>query len=328
MEKLTAIVRQFKDKTVVVVGDLILDQFVRGSVERLSPEAPVPVILVGKDENRLGGAGNVAANVRALGGRPVPIGVVGHDASGEKIQSEMERLGISTGGLLMDMGLPTTTKTRIIAGHQQVCRVDRERPFTMSEEMYNKAAIFFRSQLKVADAVVVSDYGKGFISARLLSAILSAAEKAGKIVAVDPKNLDYSAYGPSTVLTPNKREAEHASGVAIRDEKSLRQAAEVILKKAGARHLLVTRGEEGMSLFSENGFHRHIPTFAREVYDVTGAGDTAIAALTLSLCAGADPESAAVLANYAAGVVVGKLGTACVFPGELVHAMKGAMADD
>ena len=249
------------------------------------------------------------------------MGVINNDPAGEKIQHEMERLTLPNTGLMLDLGRPTIVKSRIIASHQQVCRVDRESLQPMSMELFKKAHQFIQKYLARTQALLVSDYGKGFINQRLLSNILPMAQRAGKIVSVDPKNRDFAMYRPATILTPNKKEAEAAAGIPIHDEASLKKAAEAILEGTKVENLLITRGEEGMSLFRPTGYSRHIPAFAREVFDVTGAGDTVIATLTLAMCAGANPEEAAILANSAAGIVVGKLGTASVTPDELIQAI-------
>ncbi|MBN2430477.1 MAG: D-glycero-beta-D-manno-heptose-7-phosphate kinase [Acidobacteria bacterium] len=321
-DKLIELIKDFSNRRVLVMGDLILDRFVWGGVSRISPEAPVPVVVVSREEVRLGGAGNVAANIRALGGSPLLVGVISNDEAGEKIEQEMERLAMKTSGLLLDLGRPTTMKTRIIAGHQQVCRVDQEARAPMSEELFDKAGNCLDINLAETDALLVSDYGKGFINRKLLVDVLPKAKKMGKIVAVDPKFQDYRIYSPCTILTPNKKESEFASRLRIRNEQSLKQAAERILKKTQADNLLITRGEDGMSLFRPTGYSRHIPTSAREVFDVTGAGDTVIACMTLAMSAGANPEEAAILANFAAGIVVGKLGTASVTPAELIQVIR------
>jgi rfaE bifunctional protein kinase chain/domain len=320
-ERLTGLVRSFRAHRVLVIGDIILDRFIWGDVERISPEAPVPVVVVRREEARLGGAGNVAVNIQALSGNPILVGVVSNDPAGEKIQHELDRLQLPNTGLMLDLGRPTIVKTRVIAAHQQVCRVDRETLQPMSMELFKKAHQFIQKYLAKVGGLLISDYGKGFINQRLLTNVLPMAQRAGKIVAVDPKSPNFSIYRPATILTPNKKEAEAAAGIPIRDDASLKQAAEAILKSTMVENLLITRGEEGMSLFRPTGYSRHIPTFAREVFDVTGAGDTVIATLTLAMCAGANPEEAAILANHAAGIVVGKLGTAAVTPEELIQAI-------
>lgn len=321
-DRLVSLVKAFRNGRVLVLGDLILDQFIWGDVERISPEAPVPVVLVRREETRLGGAGNVAGNIKALGGHPLVVGVISNDSAGEKLQQAMEHMELPIAGLLVDLSRPTTVKTRIIAAHQQVCRVDHESNQVMSPELLRKAVHYIQKHLAEVDGVLVSDYGKGFINQRLLGAILPLAQKQGKVVAIDPKFQDYSIYQSATVMTPNKKECEFASGITIRDDLTLKQAAEIILQKTHAENLLITRGEAGMSLFRPTGYSRHIPTFAQEVFDVTGAGDTVIASLCLGLCAGGNPEEAAVIANYAAGIVVGKLGTATVKPEELIQAIR------
>lgn len=310
-------IRSFRGKRVLVIGDIILDHFIRGAVDRISPEAPVPVVAMRSEEYHLGGAGNVAANIRALGGVPVLLGVIGNDPSGERVVQEMERLKLSSGGVLIDLGKPTITKTRIIAGHQQVCRVDREVTQPMSVELFKKVVLFVQNHLEEVEAVLVSDYGKGLINEKLLAAVLPTAQRAGRLVAVDPKSRDFSMYTPATLLTPNKKEAAAAAGIEVRDDRTLRQAAEAVLKTTHAENLVITLGEEGLALFRASGFHRRFPTVAREVFDVTGAGDTVIAVMTLAMAAGVNVEDAAVLANHAAGIVVGKLGTAVVQPEEL-----------
>jgi len=321
-ERLIGIVRACRNRKIMVLGDIILDQFIWGDVERISPEAPVPVVVVRREEFRIGGAGNVAANIKALGGEPLMVGVINTDTSGERIQHEMERLKLSSTGLLIDVGRPTVVKTRIIAAHQQVCRVDRESPAPMSMELFRKAHRFLQTVLPRTEAILVSDYGKGLVNQRLLSNVLPMAQKAGTIVAIDPKFQNFSIYRPATILTPNLKESEFASGVRITDDKTLRQAADIILKKTRAENLLITRGEGGMTLFRPTGYSRHIPTAAREVYDVTGAGDTVIGTLTLAMSTGANPEESAILANIAAGLVVAKLGTATVTPDEMVQAIR------
>ena len=282
----------------------------------------MPVVLVQREEMRLGGAGNVASNLHYLGGTPLFVGVISTDTAGEQIERVMQNLKIGTAGLIIDLGRPTTMKTRIIAAHQQVCRVDREANVEMSPELFKKAIRFLETQLQTADVLLVSDYGKGFVSRKLLGTVLPMAEEMGKIIAIDPKFQDYSIYSPCTVLTPNKKESEFASGIQIRDPKSLKMAADRILERTQAENLLITRGEEGMTLFRPTGYFRDIPTFAQEVFDVTGAGDTVIATLSLALAAGGNPEEAAILSNLAAGIVVGQLGTASVTPDELIQAIR------
>jgi rfaE bifunctional protein kinase chain/domain len=321
-DTLSSAVRKFRGKRILVIGDLMLDRFVWGSVNRISPEAPVPVVEIGKETTCLGGAANVAANIRSLGGIPVPVGVIGDDFEGRRLRHEFRIVGSPVSGLLVDRGRATSVKTRIIAHHQQVCRTDREDRSPLSAMMLRRLAARFRKTLPSCAAVVVSDYAKGLISPSLLRDVLPAARAAGKIVCVDPKLKDLGLYRPATVITPNTLEAERASGVTISSRRDLLRAGRKILRSLRVEYLLITRGEEGMALFQGGSSVTHIPTVAREVFDVTGAGDTVISTLALGLVAGLPILQAAVLANIAAGIVVGKLGTATITPDELLERIR------
>src|SRR5213594_2600628 len=294
------ILARFPGKTVLVIGDIMLDEFIWGKVRRISPEAPVPVVEVTEETYRLGGSGNVAANILALGGKPIPIGIVGQDTSG-----------------LVRNDRPTTLKTRIIAHSQQVVRADRESKQPVSSDVPAEVVARFLRHLPSASAVIVSDYNKGVVSAKVLSGILPQARSAAVPVFVDPKIEHADYYRPITIITPNQREAELLTGTSISDEASLKQAGHKLLEKFGCEYALITRGEDGMSLFDAVNSH-HLPTFAREVFDVTGAGDTVIATLCLAYAAGASIEECATLANHAAGIVVGKVGTATLCRSELL----------
>jgi len=300
----------------------MLDRFIWGSVSRISPEAPVPVVEIRKESTCLGGAANVATNIRSLGGTPVPFGILGNDFEGNRLREEFRRLGSPLGGLFVEKGRPTSIKTRIIAHHQQVCRTDREDRSPIPAPLQSRIADRFRAALPSVDAVIVSDYAKGLITASLLKQVLPLAKSARKIVCIDPKLRDFSVYRPATIITPNAAEAEHASGIAISGTQDLIRAGKKILRQSGIEHLLITRGEEGMALFESNSRVTHIPTVAQEVFDVTGAGDTVISTLALSLVSGLSMLAAAVLSNIAAGIVVGKLGTASATPDELTAAIR------
>jgi len=321
-EDLIRSIRNFRGKRILVVGDLMLDRFIWGSVSRISPEAPVPVVEIRKESTCLGGAANVATNIRSLGGTPVPLGILGDDFEGKRLREEFRRLGSPLGGLIVEKGRPTSIKTRIIAHHQQVCRTDREDRSPIPASLQSRIADRFRAALPSVDAVVVSESAKGLITAPLLKQILPLAKAARKIVCIDPKLRDFSVYRPATIITPNAAEAEHASGVAISGTQDLIRAGKKILRQSGIEHLLITRGEEGMALFESNSRVTHIPTVAQEVFDVTGAGDTVISTLALSLVSGLSMLAAAVLSNIAAGIVVGKLGTASATPDELTAAIR------
>ncbi len=317
-ETLIAAVRRFPSKRILVVGDLMLDRFIWGSVSRISPEAPVPIVEIRTETTCLGGAANVAANVRSLGATPVALGIVGRDSAGQQLREILEGMGAPVYGLVVDPARSTTVKTRIIAHHQQVCRTDREDRTPPTPATHKRVVARFLRHLSGLDAVVVSDYSKGLITPQLLKETLPAAKSAGKIICVDPKMRDLAAYRPATVITPNTAEAERAADMAITDRRSLQRAGRKILDEARMEHLLITRGEEGMALFEGGGRVTYIPTVAREVFDVTGAGDTVISTLALGLAAGLGILESAIIANIAAGIVVGKLGTASVTPDELI----------
>lgn len=317
-ERAKTLIDGFADKRIVVLGDVMLDEFVWGRVRRISPEAPVPVVEVERQTLAIGGAGNVVSNLAALGASPVMLGVVGDDDDAERLKSKLRAIDVETSALVRDPSRPTTLKTRIIAHNQQVVRADRESRKPVSDEIEDQIIALFCREMEKADALVVSDYNKGLLTESLLARVLAAARSRSLTVCVDPKARNFSRYQPLTIITPNTQEAAEAAGIAIEDEESLIEAGRRILAGIDCRAALITRGEEGMSLFTSGGEMTHIPTVAREVYDVTGAGDTVIATLAVALAAGASFAEAAVLANHAAGVVVGKLGTAAVARDELM----------
>lgn len=295
--------------SILVVGDLILDEFIWGRVDRISPEAPVPVVEVTHESVRLGGAANVAVNLASLGARPLLVGAVGADETGARFLREIERMELDSTGVLKDVARSTTVKTRIIAHQQQVCRTDRESRGVGDPAVPRQLRELFEARVSECQAVIISDYAKGTLQPSLVSEVIRSGREAGRFVAVDPKSSDLSIYRGASVITPNKREAERAAGLPIIDGVGLREAAQRIQSLAACEAVLITRGEEGMSLF-ERGEQVDIPTVAREVFDVTGAGDTVIAILALARAAGASIQEAALLANHAAGIVVGKIGTA------------------
>jgi D-beta-D-heptose 7-phosphate kinase/D-beta-D-heptose 1-phosphate adenosyltransferase len=305
---------------VLVVGDVMLDEFIWGRVARISPEAPVPVVEVTGQSFHVGGAGNVAANLRSLGAEAVLAGVVGEDDAGRRLDQELRAAGVEP-ALAATAGRPTTVKTRIVAHNQQVVRADREVADDVSGDVEEAVAAQVRAHAPRCRAVLVSDYRKGVVTKRLLRLVLALAKKHGLPVLVDPKVRDFGFYRGVTVATPNQLEAEQAAGLPARTEADLERAGARLLKVMGCRALLVTRGERGMSLFEAGRPATHIPAAAREVFDVTGAGDTVIATFTLSLCAGASYGEAAMLANRAAGIVVGKVGTATATRDEILSAM-------
>jgi rfaE bifunctional protein kinase chain/domain len=315
------LLRKFRETTVLVVGDIVMDEFIWGKVSRISPEAPVPVVAVTHDTLLLGGAANVVNNVRSLGGKVLLIGVVGDDRMGEKIKELLAEKKIVLEGIIVEPGRPTSVKTRIIAHNQQVVRFDRESLQPISQQSHKQLLDFIDAYWKQVDGVIISDYGKGVVTQDLMSSIIVKKRADGKLVAVDPKIDNFELYKEVTVLTPNSEEAEAAAGKRIKDEDSLLELGELLLNRFASQAILITRGEEGMILFERQGRITKVPTMAKEVYDVTGAGDTVIGTLTLTLATGSDFPQAAVLANYAAGIVVGKVGTAVVTPEELRRAV-------
>jgi rfaE bifunctional protein kinase chain/domain len=314
-------VARFAEKQLLVVGDIMADEYIWGSVSRLSPEAPVPVVEVKSETVRLGGAGNVAANIRSLGGTPILVGVVGNDPPGKRLVDQLEAAGIKSDGVVVDRTRPTTIKTRVVAGSQQIVRFDRESSMDLSKDVTERLLAFVVEHLRMADGVVISDYAKGVISKRVAQRIFPLARRQRKVIVVDPKVHHLHLYKGATVVTPNHHEAAAFARVPLSDEQHLFEVGSTLQQKLGVSAVLVTRGEQGMSLF-EDGRVTHIPTAAKEVYDVTGAGDTVIAALGLALASGATMREAAVIANHAAGVVVGKVGTATVGLQELLDALK------
>lgn len=319
-----ALVRRFRDARILVVGDIMLDQFVWGRVQRISPEAPVPVVEVTRETFHLGGAANVASNVAALGGRVAVAGVLGRDSAGDRTQAELDTGGIDRAGVVRSRDTVTVRKTRVIAHSQQVVRFDREQR-DHPPDVTAKVGRFVRRHAADFDAVIVSDYGKGVVTPELLGELDAVRTRAGLRVIVDPKRRNYDHYRGITLATPNASETAEASGVDLDGgEESLREAGLRLIAKWDAGALLITRGEQGMTLVRPNGSLRHFPTTSRQVFDVTGAGDTVVATCALALAAGASLEDAARLANDAAGIVVGKLGTATASPDELLAAARKA----
>jgi D-beta-D-heptose 7-phosphate kinase/D-beta-D-heptose 1-phosphate adenosyltransferase len=309
----------FSKSKVLVVGDLILDEFIWGNVSRISPEAPVPVVWVNSENFMPGGASNVAYNIRSLGGEVYLAGVVGDDSRGEVLRSLLQKKGVHCDGIIADKQRPTTQKTRVIAHHQQVVRIDRELVKPIAESVQEKIFEFLRVTLPKVDALIIEDYGKGVIVPKLVSEAVRIAKKHKKVITVDPKETHFSYYKGVTTLTPNHHEAGAAVGFKIKDEATLEKAGQLMLKKLRSQSLIITRGENGMAIFRPRKETVKIPTVAQEVFDVSGAGDTVISALTLALAGGANIIDAAHISNCAAGIVVGKVGVAVTSQEELAQ---------
>ena len=311
------ILRDLRGRYVVVLGDVMLDEFVWGDVTRISPEAPVPVVDVRRESIRLGGAANVLANLVALGARGSVVGVVGKDAAGERLQTGLRELGTQDGCLIVDDSRPSTTKTRIIAHSQLVVRADRESRSAVNGQVEEKIISCLKDAIAQADAFVVSDYDKGVVTPAVLREILPIAYERVPVL-IDPKLRNFSSYRPATLVTPNHLEALRMSDTEDHSDDGSHQAAKVIRQKLGCDAVLITRGDRGMMLLEGDGRPVYVETAAREVYDVTGAGDTVIATLAAALASGATMLEAAALANHAAGIVVGKVGTATATAEELI----------
>ncbi len=322
-QPLNGFLQHFGKARILVVGDLMLDEFVWGRVSRISPEAPVPVVWVQSESVMPGGAANVANNIRALGGQVAVVGVVGEDRWGEALLADLVARKIDASGVLTT-ARPTTVKTRVIAHHQQVVRVDREQREPLPNGTAERLIKMILDRMAQVDAIVIEDYGKGVIVRQLLEAVLPVARKQKKIVTVDPKQEHFDLYRRVTALTPNRTEAGEAVGRELESNRDVEQAGEEILRRLSCDALLITLGEDGMWLFEQDGGQARIPTVAQEVFDVAGAGDTVIATFTLALASGASMEQAARIANHAAGIVVGKLGVAVTTPQELESKLRSA----
>ncbi|MFM7734795.1 MAG: D-glycero-beta-D-manno-heptose-7-phosphate kinase, partial [Alphaproteobacteria bacterium] len=323
--RLARLVRSFAGARVLVVGDLMLDRFVRGDVWRISPEAPVPVVQVRSEDVHPGGAGNVVANLASLGARAAVVGWVGRDAAGRELRSLLEALGADASGVVASDSVVTIEKTRIVAHAQQMVRLDRE-PSRPGESLRQAVVARAMRGLGRADAVVVSDYGKGAVGPELLGRLADPRSRAGRPLLVDPKHSNFAHYRGATLVKPNAIEARDATGIEIVDDATLEAAGADLIDRWACENVLLSRGEHGISLFRQGRGSAHFPTAAREVFDVTGAGDTVIAVAALALARGGSPEDAAWLANVAAGVVVGKVGTATLDEAELLVAVDEALA--
>lgn len=337
MKNLRSIVDRFSKANILVVGDLILDEYIIGKVERISPEAPVPIVWADKRSYVCGGSANVAGNIRSLGASVCLAGVVGQDENSKILLAELKKMKISTAAVFSDPKRHTTLKTRVLAAHQQIVRIDWEHTHALPAKLNDKIAAFVRKNIDQFDAIIIEDYGKGVVNMHLLQQIISLARSRKKIISVDPKEEHFQYYRGVSSITPNRRELENAvRNLKIKDttstfrinsdrlftDKDIDYAASEVMSYLGLDSMLLTLGEAGMRLFVKNRPPAHIPTVAQEVFDVSGAGDTVIAAFTLGLSVGAAKLQAAHIANFAAGIVVGKLGTAAVTRKELYERLK------
>ncbi len=322
-KKALEIIANFPRSGVLVVGDVMVDHFLWGRVSRISPEAPVPVVDVQKDSVMLGGCANVLNSIYAMGGRVFVAGVIGADDVGKGLLRQLKERGIDTAGIIIEKDRPTTLKTRIVAHGQQVVRFDQESKKPIPRTSCDKILAYVKSLRDQIGAIVISDYNKGVVSRELIEGIKSIIGNSGIFLCVDPKQSDFSVYAGVHVITPNHHEAQRAAGMEIVNGDDLLKLGETLLSRYDFEALLITRGEEGMSLFERGRKlnHSFFPAQAKEVYDVTGAGDTVIGVLALALAARADLKEATSLANHAAGIVVGKVGTSTVSREELIRVL-------
>jgi D-beta-D-heptose 7-phosphate kinase/D-beta-D-heptose 1-phosphate adenosyltransferase len=325
--ELLPFIAKFPDTRIMVIGDLMVDEYIWGNVSRVSPEAPVPVVSVTSESLRLGGAGNVVNNIHTLGGKVLLAGIVGNDEMGRKVIHDLHKMGLETKGVIVEPERVTTVKTRIIAQHQQVVRYDREITRPIHPENIQQILSLLEGGINELDAVLVSDYGKGVICEPLMERVRSLTQRAGKILTVDPKVKNFPFFREVTIITPNHYEAAEATGRWIMSEEDLMTVGRTLLQRLQVQSVLITRGEKGMTLFQHNGEVIHIPTMAKEVYDVTGAGDTVISVLTLAMAGGATAKEAAILSNIAAGIVVGEIGTATIKASELEDAVRNGIRE-
>lgn len=321
-ERANELLRLAAERFVVVYGDVMLDEFVWGDVTRISPEGPVPVVDVRRESVHLGGAANVLANLVSLGARACVVGVVGSDRAAERLRAELKEAGADGDTLVVDESRPTTTKTRIVAHSQLVVRADRELRSPVDEGTETRIIQVLKQALTEAHAFLVSDYDKGAVTPRVLGEILPFAYARKIPVLIDPKIRNFDSYRPATLVTPNHHEALRLTNTEDHSDEGLKRAAHLIRGRLDCDSVLITRGERGMMLLETHHDPVYVETAAREVYDVTGAGDTVLATLAAALSAGASMLEAAVLANHAAGIVVGKVGTATASAEEIVQALR------
>jgi rfaE bifunctional protein kinase chain/domain len=312
-----ALLDRFAGKRIAVLGDLMLDRYYWGVVRRVSPEAPVPVVEVESESTRLGGAANVANNIFSLGGSPLVIGMVGDDHIGTVLRDLVLEAGFDGSGLITDPARPTTVKTRVIAQGQHVVRIDNESKSPCSPRLREQLVDVLRKAISSIDGIIIEDYNKGVVSKELIHEVIALARQHHKIITVDPKFDNFLDYKQVTVFKPNRREAEEVLGGRLRSVEDVERAGKLLLQKLEVENVLLTRGEDGMSLFEANGKVFHLPSVAANVQDVSGAGDTVISTVTMALASGADIREACILANCASSVVVGAIGIVPIRPDEL-----------
>lgn len=306
--RLDELKKGFEGKRIAVIGDMMLDGYYWGDVKRISPEAPVPVLEVEEEFFRFGGAANVALNIQTLGGTPIPVGVIGYDSYGTIFSSLMKENNIEDDYIFVDDERPTTTKTRIIANNQHVVRIDKESKSNISSKIEEKLIVQLANLIDSLDGIILQDYNKGVLTPSLINKIITIANNKNILVTVDPKFDNFFDYKNVTVFKPNKKETEAVLGMKIISDEDISSAGERLLLELNSQYILLTLGEKGIAVFEKDGTEKRMPTKARKVADVSGAGDTVISTLTIALTAGANIYEASFLANYSAGVVCGEVG--------------------
>ena len=324
-QKVLNFFKKSKNKKIAIIGDVMLDKYVYGDISRISPEAPVPVIDTIKTDYKLGGAANVANNIKALEAEPILIGVIGYDYDARHYLEVMRKQGLSTIGIFKDKTRPTTSKTRVISHSQHVLRVDSEKKHDLSKRISKRMLDFFRNNLKTFEAVILQDYNKGVLTKQIIESVISICNKAGKPVYVDPKFSNFFEFRNVTIFKPNRKEVDDVLGVKLDGDESVINAGTALIDKLNCEYLVLTRGEKGMMLFDKEKGKTvvlNIPTKARKVADVSGAGDTVISTLAVSLAGGADIKEAVLLANHAAGIVCEEVGIIPIYKQALIDSFK------
>jgi rfaE bifunctional protein kinase chain/domain len=307
-KKLLQLKKNFKGKRIAVIGDMMLDIYYWGDVKRISPEAPVPVLEVENEFHRFGGAANVALNISSLGGIPESVGVIGCDSFGKVFKSLLSQQNISHSGIIEDDSRPTTAKTRVIADNQQIVRIDKESKEAINKNIQSKIFEYVKSEINNLDGIILQDYNKGVLTSSLIAQLIELANKNKLLITVDPKFNNFYEYKNVTVFKPNRKEAEDILGMKIKSDAEITFAGNTLLKKLNAKNILLTLGEGGIAVFEKGKPEKRMPTKARKVADVSGAGDTVISTLTMALAAGANIYEASYLANYAGGIVCEEVG--------------------
>lgn len=322
IKRLNQIEKSFPNKKIAVIGDMMLDGYYWGNVTRISPEAPVPVVSIDNEFYRFGGAANVAANIQKLGALPFPIGIIGNDNDGKMFKSLLKKFNIHSDGIFVDRKRKTTVKTRVVAGTQHIVRIDKESNNYMPPSISAKIISLLENNISGLDAIILQDYNKGVFTQELIENIIEIANKNNKIITVDPKFINFKHYKNVTLIKPNKKEAEDVLGIRIETDKDIKKAGIELLNMLNTKYVLLTLGENGIALFEKGKNEIRIPTKARKVADVSGAGDTVISTLTLALCAGSKIAEAAYISNYAAGLVCEEVGIVPIEKERLFKAVK------